>query len=127
MRITVCPACSKAFYNSVKSLCSVCAHCGHLFYERRDTERLKKETRIMLRLKGLAVCALTKDLSEGGAGIIYDVDSLDMGSLTDVDIDIEELSISRTARIVWTKRFAGSTGFAGLKLLQGTHNGGQEK
>lgn len=115
MSVRICPECGKAFFMSLLDDHARCPHCGVFIADRRTHRRERKELQVTLSARGSTCRARTTDFSRRGAGITFAGMSLEKDAVIVVTID--ELRLTRQARMVWQRRATGATTAAGIELM----------
>jgi len=113
MELTICQKCAKVFYGSGRYI--ACPHCDHVLLDGRSSKRVEKIMDIVFYTNGHPRLGQTVDISESGAMISYDGNIISAN--TSLKLQIDTLSISRPANIVWSKNVRQTTNLAGLKFL----------
>lgn len=114
----LCPKCGKNCYSADEECFSPCPHCGLIFSgkygsDRRQEERVRQETAIVLDYQGQHLDATTVDFSQKGLGIkIIGEPPFSVGDI--IDLSIGSLQIK--AKIMWVNKLPGKS-MVGLQKL----------
>lgn len=113
MELTICQKCAKVFYGSGRYI--ACPHCEHVLLDGRSSKRVKKIMDIVFYTNGHPLSGQTIDISESGAKITYNGNLISAN--TSLKLQINTLTMSRPANVVWSKNVRHLTNLAGLKFL----------
>lgn len=113
MELRICQKCVKAFYCSGRYI--ACPHCDYVLLDGRSSKRMEKIMDLVFYTNGRPRSGQTIDFSAGGARITYRGNLIAVN--TPLKLQIDTLSISRPANVVWSKKVKNFTNLAGLKFL----------
>jgi len=113
-----CPRCENSFFTAARNSNLPCPHCGFVMKshepDRRNLGRhLTQKTADILKGE-VKIPVKTVDVSDTGLGIKM-MGYLPFDQDETVNVYVQELEISKKARVVWTKKFYGISR-AGLRF-----------